>query len=401
MNRIIKVAIVGFVGVFSLLLVSVVASPAAEKIFNFVDITPLSGPAAGWGIPDNRAYKYAVDDYNKKGGLLVGGEHYKINHIAYDNKYQPAESVALLNRAIFKDNAKYVAIMGYNSCIVCAPITTSNKVLLLACSSGGAELTNPKHPLVFRSPNPSFIGVILYYEDFMKEFGVKTLALVNPDDDAGYQASKFINGFVKTLSPPLTVVADEFYTRGTPDFAPIILRILAKKPDMIDLGISSPGDTALFIKQVHEAGYAGVHLNSSGLISLEALYKATGEAAIGHFAIGNVVEPPTPQYKAHTERYLKEYGGTAVPISLHHSYDALTAIFMAIEKANTFDTEIVAEVMGNMEWTGLPGPLRWMGKEKILGFGINRQISYPWHMNRLGMGGKLEKWRAKSVPREK
>lgn len=401
MTRIIKVGIAGFVAVFSLLLISVVASPAAEKIFNFVDITPLSGPAAGWGIPDNRAYKYAVEDYNKKGGLLVGGEHYKINHIAYDNKYQPAESVALLNRAIFKDNAKYVAVMGYNSCIVSAPITTANKVFLLACATGGADLTNPRYPLVFRSPPPSYVAVVLYYEGFEKEFGVKTVALLNPDDDAGYQASKFISSFVKTMSPPLKVVADEFYTRGTPDFAPIILRILAKKPDMIDLGISSPGDTALFVKQVHEAGYTGIRLNSCGVISLEALYKVAGKPAVGHFSMGNIIDSPTPQYKAHTERYLKEYGGTAVPISLHHSYDALTAIFMGIEKAKTFDTETVAEVLGKMEWNGLPGPLRWAGEEKILGFGINRTLAYPWHMNRLGEGGKLEKWRAKSIPREK
>ena len=64
---------------------------------------------------------------------------------------------------------------------------------------------------------------------------------------------------METLSPAPKVVADEFYTRGTPDLTPVILRVLAKKPDMIDLGISSPGDTGIFLKQLGEAGYTGLH----------------------------------------------------------------------------------------------------------------------------------------------
>jgi branched-chain amino acid transport system substrate-binding protein len=203
------------------------------------------------------------------------------------------------------------------------------------------------------------------------------------------------------LVPSPNIIAEEYYVRGTQDFTPVVLRVMAKKPDLIDMGISSPGDTGLFLKQLGEAGYKGLTMNSASIVTTDVVWKAAGNYAKGHFVIGAFTDAPTPEYEALTKRYLKDFGGTAVPIISYDAYEGLKALLLAIEKANTFDTTIVNETLGNLSWTGLFGPGRWMGKEKILGYGINRSMCHPFPMSRIGEGGKIEKWMLKSLPLEK
>ena len=401
MIRFIRMSIVGSIGVYLLLSMSFAPSPAAQDIFKFVSIAPLSGAAAGWGIPANRSYRYVFDDYHKKGGLLVGGKHYKIELIEYDNKYQTSETMTLLNKAIFGDKVKFLTVMGQHNCVVAAPICETNKILHYAYASGGEELTNTKFPFTFRMMNSNSIGPILYYPEVMKQFGVKTIALVNPDDEGGYTTARVDKRVAEMLDPSPKIIAEEYYVRGTQDFTPVILRVMAKKPDLIDMGISSPGDTGLFLKQLGEAGYTGLHMNSASIVTTDVVWKAAGQYAKGHFIIGAFAEPPTPEFDALTKRYLKEFGGTAVPIIVYDGYESINALLMAIEKAKTFDTTAVAETLGDLSWKGLFGPARWMGKEKILGYGINRSMCHPYPMCRIGEGGKVEKWMLKSLPLEK
>lgn len=399
MNRLAKVGFAASISIVLILGLFANSPVCAQKVFKVAAIVPLSGSAAGWGIPANRAFKYVIDDFNKKGGLLVGGERYKIEMVEYDNKYQTSETMTLLNKAIFGDQVKYLSVMGQHNCVVAAPVCETSKVLHLANASGGAELTNPNFSLTFRMMfNPNMLGSLLYYPEVMKQFGAKKVALVNPDDDGGYTTSKAIKSVKGFMSPSPEIVADEYYVRGTPDFTPIILRVLAKSPDLIDLGISSPGDVGLFIKQVGEAGYKGMTMNSASVITTDVVWKAAGNYAKGHFVIGAFAESPTPDYETLTKRYLADYGGTVPPIIVYYSFENLKVLFGAIEKANTFDTPTVAETLSNMKWDSLYGPARWMGKEKALGFGINRSLCTPAPMSRIGEGGRIDKWLAKSLP---
>jgi branched-chain amino acid transport system substrate-binding protein len=249
--------------------------------------------------------------------------------------------------------------------------------------------------------NSNSIGPILYYPEVMKQFGVKTIALVNPDDEGGYTTAKVDKRVAEMLDPSPKIVADEYYVRGTQDFTPVILRVMAKKPDLIDMGISSPGDTGLFLKQLGEAGYSGLTMNSASIVTTDVVWKAAGKYAKGHFIIGAFAEPPTAEYEEFTKRYLKEFGGTAVPTLSYESYECLKAMVLAIEKANSLDPTVVADTLGNLTWKGLFGPARWMGKEKILGYGINRSICHPFPMSRIGEGGKVEKWMLKDLPLQK
>lgn len=100
-----------------LLLVTVLVAtspgPArAADIIKFGISTPLSGPAAPWGIPHKNATELIFEEINAQGGLEVGGKKYKLEIVAYDHKYVIAEGVATVNRLIAKDGVKYLSILG-------------------------------------------------------------------------------------------------------------------------------------------------------------------------------------------------------------------------------------------------------------------------------------------------
>jgi branched-chain amino acid transport system substrate-binding protein len=87
-------------------------SGIAADVIKFGISTPLSGPAAPWGIPHKNAIDLIFDETNAQGGLDVNGKKYKIEIVAYDHKYVIAEGVATVNRLIAKDDVKYMSILG-------------------------------------------------------------------------------------------------------------------------------------------------------------------------------------------------------------------------------------------------------------------------------------------------
>src|SRR6266705_2397613 len=84
----------------------------AADVIKFGISTPLSGPAAPWGIPHKQATELVFDEINSQGGLEVGGKKYRLEVVAYDHKYVIAEGVATVNRLIAKDEVKFISILG-------------------------------------------------------------------------------------------------------------------------------------------------------------------------------------------------------------------------------------------------------------------------------------------------
>src|SRR5262249_56051013 len=70
------------------------SSTLAQDAIKFGVPTPLSGPAAPWGIPHKNATELIFDEINAHGGLDVGGKKYKLEVVAYDHKYGSAEGAA-------------------------------------------------------------------------------------------------------------------------------------------------------------------------------------------------------------------------------------------------------------------------------------------------------------------
>src|SRR5438105_11492866 len=166
----------------------------AQDVIKFGVSTPLSGPAAPWGIPHKNATELIFDEINGQGGLDVGGKKYKLEVVAYDHKYVIAEGVATVNRLIAKDGVKYISILGGS--VVKAAEETVNEGRVLNLPLAYADgLVSTKNPLTFHSfPSPpettSFWKWITQNHP-----GLKRVATISPNDDTGWWSIKVETAF--------------------------------------------------------------------------------------------------------------------------------------------------------------------------------------------------------------
>ena len=340
----------------------------ADDVIKFGVSTPLSGPAAPWGIPHLNATKLVFEEVNAKGGLDVGGKKYKLEVIGYDHKYVIAEGVATVNRLVYKDEVKYISILG--GAVVKANEEVVNEEGILNLPLAYAEgLVSPKNPLTFHSfPSPPETST---FWNWIKEHHseIKRVATITPNDDTGWWSIKVEKAYVEKLG--YQVVAQEFFERVLTDFGPMLLRILAQKPDIISVNASPAGSVGLIIKQARELGFKGrfIHI---GQVDTSVVAGIAGKENIEGTWVHGYVQTPLPEkVKDWQERYTKKYGEwNATSIDFVNPAYAFIA---AVQKAQSLDPKKIAEALHTVEFENLWGKAHFGGKSY---YGIGNQIVY-------------------------
>ena len=128
---------------------TVLAPPPAhaQTAFKMGAIVPVSGPAAAFGLGVQRGLELAAEDI---GVFQVAGEKYKVEVPVYDTAYNPAQTVAALNRAIYNDGVKYGVIIGAGVHPPILPIIKETGFLDFAFAAAGHQITNAEQPTIFR-----------------------------------------------------------------------------------------------------------------------------------------------------------------------------------------------------------------------------------------------------------
>jgi len=342
---------------------------SAADVIKFGISTPLSGPAAPWGIPHKQAVELVFDEINSKGGLEVGGKKYKLEVIAYDHKYVIAEGVATVNRLIAKDDVKYISILG--GAVAKANEEVVNEAGVLNLPLAYAEgLVSEKNRLTFHSfPSPPETTT---FWKWVKEHHpeIKRLATISPNDDTGWWSIKVETKFVEGLG--YEVMAKEFFERGLTDFNPILLRMLAQKPDIISVNAAPAGSVGLIIKQARELGFKGrfIHI---GQVDTSVVANIAGKENVEGTWVHGYVQTPLPEkVKSWQERYTKKYGEwNATSIDFTNPAFAFIA---AVQKAQSLDPKKIAAALQTVEFDNLWGKAHFGGKDY---YGIGNQIVYP------------------------
>ena len=341
----------------------------AADIIKFGISTPLSGPAAPWGIPHKNATELIFDEINGQGGLEVGGKKYKLEVVAYDHKYVIAEGVATVNRLIAKDGVKYISVLG--GAVVKANEEPVNENGVLNLPLAYAEgLVSPKNPLTFHSfPSPPETTT---FWKWIKEHQpqIKRVATISPNDDTGWWSIKVETAFVEKLG--YQMAGKEFFERSMTDFNPVLLRILAQKPDIISVLASPAGSVGLIIKQARELGFKGRFIHV-GQVDTAVVSNIAGKANVEGMWVHGFVQNPLPdKIKSWQARYTKKYGEWN-PTSIDFTNPAF-AFVAAVKKAQSLDQKKIAEALQTVEFDNLWGKAHFGGKEY---YGIGNQILYP------------------------
>jgi branched-chain amino acid transport system substrate-binding protein len=175
--------------------------------------------------------------------------------------------------------------------------------------------------------------------------------------------------------------AEEWYQRGTTNFAPIAQRIIAQNPDVLELAATPPGDVGPVVKALTEAGFKGI-FGGIGGIGLNPVANGAGgvDKVKGYYwlELMPVEDPGARKLRVDYERLLK-----AAPPENAILFIASTAVeqmLRAISIAGTDrDAEKIAAALRKMtpesRYFGQGG---WRGKSQ---YGVNQELAFP-----IGMG---------------
>lgn len=301
-------------------------------------IAALTGGGAPWGQAAAGAAKLAAAEVNANGGLEVGGKKYRVEVIAYDDHYTAADALAAYNRLVNQDGARNVVLMASAGTMAVKQHVEDDKVIALTTSYSAKALdANTKFMFrlfsVARDYDPALIA---WMKGHYKE---RRVAIVNPNDETGWDQDQLTGRLYKDNG--YEVVGRELYERTVTDFQPLFTKIIVgSKPDLIDLGSTSPATAGLMIRQARELGYKGLFAKTGGA-GPKDIVAAAGKAAEGMISI-LYADPTNAGYRHIAAEYRKAYGQDPNEILVCY-YDATKVLLRAIQKAsNPADTAKIA-----------------------------------------------------------
>ena len=304
-------------------------------------ISPLTGGAAPWGNAMAEAARQAASDANAKGGLKIGDKTYTVEVFAYDDQYKAADAVAAYNRLTTQDGVRFMGVLASASTLALRDTVEADKNIMLT-SSGIEKSVDPKSRYIFRmlSILREFVpATIRWVKDNQKE---RKVAILNPNDESGWYSTEISKtNYVKY---GFDVVSSELFERSLKDFAPLLTRVLATNPEIIELASVPPATAGLIVRQARELGYKGIFVKDAGSAVKEIVETAGKEGAEGTISL-HYADPTSDGYKRLAEVYRAKFGQNPDDLIVVY-YDAFNALLQAIHEAGTVDdTTKVSDAM--------------------------------------------------------
>jgi branched-chain amino acid transport system substrate-binding protein len=368
----------------ALLGIGVVGAAEAACEVKLGAVGPLSGPAAQWGLAMEGAAALAAAEANAAGGVKVGNETCKVSVVSFDTKYTAEGAAAGANQLISQGVKFIVGPVGSPEVTGIKPVAARNEVLVLA-NSYAKNAIGPQWPLVFHiGPGPSEWADPIVKAAKAK-FNIKTVVVVAPNDQGGTDIASVDAEVYKANGIQAT---EEYYQRGTTNFAPIISRILNSKPDAVDTASSPPGDAGIIVKQLRQAGFEGPIGRLGGPGTDEIARVAGGMDVLKNFYWYEVVPTEDPKIRAIPEKYKKLVGKDAPENTNMYLWAAAPRLLLqAIAKAGTMDTKKVAEALRTLPAKDPDlGEGKWTGQKF---FGINQELFFPFGVGMIVDGKNL------------
>lgn len=345
----------------------------------FVGVT--SGPAAAWGISNQRSMETRAAWLNETGGYEIGGTTYDIEIVSFDDQKDPKRAIAGMEK-MAQEGIHYV--VGPNvddGAAAVRPVAEEKGIMYFPYAFPKELYTAPASNAVLGMVANYQSGPAIY-KYLRDEKGVKTVAFVaaNESDplsqrDGGVEAANALG--LEVVSSNVT------YQNDTTDFTPVITPVIKTNPDLLVLSGVSPAHAPQLIRSARELGYQGL-ISTETAQDATVLQEGAGDLANGFISVGGASTPEiaSDAMKEFVDRYTKMFG--------EYNDESNTKVY-ALEyiletlKANPAAMTDVGEFQKTMDSFEAPNPymkgdavLRYVGSTS---FGQKRQVAVPLVVN--------------------
>ena len=333
--------------------VSGAAALAATCPIKIGGLAPLSAPGAvGGGEGMRAAMLIAEEDINAAGGVL--GCDIKV--VIADTEGLPEKASAIMEKLITQDGVVAVG-GGYHSSVGVASkdVANNREIPVVFAETWNDTITGDKQKYIFRiAPLSSWASATLWKAALLVP-NIKKVAILTENTDYGIPAAEETSkGLMSNGVEAVTFGVDI----GTQDYAGIVERMKAEKPDYII--VLATGEAGYnFTQQAADAGMGPLDIPfQAGQVSLES--KAYWEnVPDGNYAFVQRIGTPANLWNdkalALNEKYKAATGRGVIESYSMEAYDSITIIVQAIEEAGTTDGPAIVAALEGISHEGTLG----------------------------------------------
>jgi len=338
-------------------------------------IAPLSGGGTAWGLALQRGAQLAVDEVMAKGGLKIGDKVYAPKLVVFDSQYTAAGGRVAAERLISVEKVKFIiGPIGSPEVLGALPVTMKSETLMLSNGFAVPILKNPENsPYNFRVLNTSVefgpAMVKWYRENYPKS---KKVAMIGPNDSVGQMVVPQMAEVYKSQG---FEVWSELYERGSKEFTPILLRMIAQKVDLFDLAGNAPSEVGLMIRQARQSGFKG-HIWQAGGPAVDEAIAIAGKLSEGYMSF-NVFDFDNPKAANFVKAYRAKYGTGIINAQTPIWHNATHMLFESMRRSGGTDVKAVRNSLEKLDGYegGLVGPVSWGG---LAEYGVNHQLLHEF-----------------------
>jgi branched-chain amino acid transport system substrate-binding protein len=307
----------------------------------------------GWslGFDFKKGVELIAEVHNKRGGLMIGGERYKLDIISVDSKMSHEVSRAAVERLVYQDKVKF--IVGDETVDAWVPVTEAAKVLTVAVSPAPA-IFNPKYKYAFQGSTLQTDAPQIWGWFAKSNPQIKTILCAFPDDKLGRIRAGLAKKLGEVFGPK--ELEPIFYPPGQTDLSVVGTRVKSLNPDAFSpTGGGVAGDSLCF-KAAWQAGYKG-QLFSFVSLTVGAVSAVIPVEAIEGWIAGETapeLASPPPAAKEFKDAYIAKYGKWDSPMMTF--MNTFYILLAGLQQAQSLDTDKVANVIGSgMKYEGVNG----------------------------------------------
>ena len=312
---------------------------------------PVTGPASFLGQHMKWGAEQAVDEINKRGGVLGR----KLSFVMQDSVCRPADSVAAVEKLLSQD--KVDVLLGdlcSGATLALMPVVEKAGKPMIVSISTLPEITAKAgvggNKWVFRTvANDLMLGAVIARQ----AAGYKTISVLAEDTDYGRTAVKLLK---ERLGAAATFVSEDYVKPSETDFLPMLTKYRSTKPDAIAVYMLDQQGMNV-MKQYVQFGLTMPLIGRPPLVSP----LVTDMLASGKFNTSWTVYPYYDQYRsADNDAFAKPFteknkqGPHYVAFGI---YEGVMIAADAIKRAGSTEANAVREALVKSNYKGILGPI--------------------------------------------
>lgn len=319
-----------------------------QEVVKIGFLAPLTGGNSAIGIGMKNSAQLAVDQVNKSGKYP-----YKFELVTADDAGDPSTAVAAANKLIADKGVVAVAGHFNSGCgLATTPVFHKAGMPMVVTGAIHPDITAKGFKEITRVITAADIQNKYAGELAAKEWGVKTIALINDRTDYGKTNADQFGKAAEANGAK--VISVDGITVGQQDFSALLTKIKASNPDCIYFG-GVATEAGLLKRQMASLNMDCLFLSDSGIIS-ETFNKIAGGDANGMIAfnIGKPLEDLPGGKKFLDDYAAAKFAEPAENIG-QFAYDSVGIIMQAVGESKATDRAKLVDAIRKIKFDGVLG----------------------------------------------